>query len=150
MPVELVDQNITKTRPVYLVGQDGLQGAGLDKSVVTWAVANGWRPGGQAPATARDVTDDAARGHPVAKEALERIARLYGIEKEIRGRSPAERREARLARPHFQDLSDSLLPVVEPRGTAIRSRSQRLATGLNAIGAIHRGLNPKTSLARGR
>jgi leucyl aminopeptidase len=42
MPVELVDQNTTKTRPVYLVGQDALQGAGLDKSVVTWAVANGF------------------------------------------------------------------------------------------------------------
>ena len=35
---------------------------------------------------------------PVAKEALERIAQLYGIEKEIRGRSPAERREVRQAR----------------------------------------------------
>jgi hypothetical protein len=35
---------------------------------------------------------------PVAKEALERIAQLYAIEQEIRGRSPAERREARQAR----------------------------------------------------
>jgi transposase len=39
-----------------------------------------------------------AHRSPVAKEALERIARLYGIEKDIRGRSPAERREARQAR----------------------------------------------------
>ncbi len=40
------------------------------------------------------------QGHasPVAKEALERIAQLYGIEKEIRGRSPDERREARQTR----------------------------------------------------
>jgi len=34
----------------------------------------------------------------VAKEALERIAQLYGIEKDVRGRSPAERREVRQAR----------------------------------------------------
>jgi transposase len=43
---------------------------------------------------------DLHQGHasPVAKEALERIGQLYGIEKEIRGRSPAERREIRQAR----------------------------------------------------
>lgn len=43
---------------------------------------------------------DLHQGHasPVAKEALARIGQLYGIEKEIRGRSPAERREARQAR----------------------------------------------------
>jgi transposase len=43
---------------------------------------------------------DLHQGHasPVAKEALERIAQLYGVEKEIRGRSPDERREARQAR----------------------------------------------------
>ncbi len=51
---------------------------------------------------------DLYRAHqsPVAKEALERIARLYGIEKEIRGRSPAERREVRLARS--RPLLDSM------------------------------------------
>jgi transposase len=48
-----------------------------------------------------------AHRSPVAKEALERIAVLYGIEKEIRGRSPAERREARQARS--RPLLDSLL-----------------------------------------
>jgi len=41
-----------------------------------------------------------AHRSPVAKEALERIGQLYGIEKEIRGRSPAERREVRQARSH--------------------------------------------------
>src|SRR3984957_14364720 len=43
---------------------------------------------------------DLHQGHasPVAKEALERIAQLYGIEKEIRGRSPDERREVRQTR----------------------------------------------------
>jgi hypothetical protein len=34
----------------------------------------------------------------IATEAVERIARLYGIEEEIRGRSPGERREVRNAR----------------------------------------------------
>jgi hypothetical protein len=39
-----------------------------------------------------------AHRSPIAKEALERIAQLYGIEQDIRGRSPAERREFRQAR----------------------------------------------------
>jgi transposase len=47
-----------------------------------------------------------AHRSPVAKEALERIGQLYGIEREIRGRSPAERREVRLARS--KPLLDSL------------------------------------------
>jgi transposase len=43
---------------------------------------------------------------PIAKEALERIAALYGIEKEIRGRPPDQRREVRNAQS--QPLLDSL------------------------------------------
>jgi hypothetical protein len=39
-----------------------------------------------------------AHRSPIAKEALERIAQLYGIEQEIRGRSPVERREVRQTR----------------------------------------------------
>jgi transposase len=39
-----------------------------------------------------------AHNSPVAAEALERIGALYAIEKEIRGRSPAERREIRSVR----------------------------------------------------
>ena len=39
-----------------------------------------------------------AHNSPVAAEALERIGALYAIEKEIRGRPPAERREIRTAR----------------------------------------------------
>ena len=39
-----------------------------------------------------------AHGSPVASEALERIAALYGIEKEIRGRPAEERRQIRNAR----------------------------------------------------
>src|SRR6202790_5030482 len=41
---------------------------------------------------------EVAHKSPVATEALERIARLYAIEKEIRGRPPDERREVRNAR----------------------------------------------------
>ena len=39
-----------------------------------------------------------AHRSPIAQEALERIAQLYGIEQEIRGRSPAERKEIRQSR----------------------------------------------------
>ncbi len=39
-----------------------------------------------------------AHASPVAAEAIARIGQLYGIEAEIRGRSPAERREVRQAR----------------------------------------------------
>jgi transposase len=39
-----------------------------------------------------------AHRSPIAKEALDRIAQLYGIEQEIRGRSPAERKDVRQAR----------------------------------------------------
>jgi transposase len=39
-----------------------------------------------------------AHRSPVAKEALDRIGELYGIEKEIRGRPPSERSEIRQAR----------------------------------------------------
>ncbi len=43
---------------------------------------------------------DLHQGHasPVAKEALERIGQLYGIEKEVRGRSPAERKRCPASR----------------------------------------------------
>src|SRR5579862_4439398 len=39
-----------------------------------------------------------AHRSPIAKEALERIGQLYGIEQEIRGRAPAARNEVRQAR----------------------------------------------------
>jgi transposase len=53
---------------------------------------------------------DLYEGHasPIAKEALERIAVLYGIEKEIRGRPPDERQHIRntRARPLLESLHD--------------------------------------------
>jgi len=52
----------------------------------------------------------AAHKSPVAAEALERIGALYAIEKEIRGRSPEERREVRnqQARPLLGSLKQWL------------------------------------------
>jgi hypothetical protein len=52
-----------------------------------------------------------AHKSPVAAEALERIAGLYAIEKEIRGRSPDERREVRNA--HTRPLLESLKQWLE-------------------------------------
>ena len=47
-----------------------------------------------------------ASASPIAAMALERIGRLYGIEAEIRGRPPDERRTVRQARagPELQAL----------------------------------------------
>jgi hypothetical protein len=47
-----------------------------------------------------------AHASPVAAEALARIGQLYGIEKEIRGRSPDERRQVRQSRA--RPLLDSM------------------------------------------
>jgi len=47
-----------------------------------------------------------AHASPVAAEALTRIGQLYGIEKEIRGRSPDERRQVRQSRA--RPLLDSM------------------------------------------
>jgi hypothetical protein len=53
----------------------------------------------------------AAHKSPVAVEAIERIAGLYAIESEIRGRSPEERREIRNLRS--RPLLDSLKQWLE-------------------------------------
>ncbi len=51
-----------------------------------------------------------AQGSAIAEEALQRIATLYQIEKEVRGKSPSERQSIRQARskPTFDDLEDWL------------------------------------------
>ncbi len=51
---------------------------------------------------------DQAQASPLAREALERIAALYAIEDEIRGRPPDERQKVRQARarPLLQSLQD--------------------------------------------
>src|SRR5581483_10713039 len=65
---------------------------------------------------------------PAAKEALERIAQLYAIEKEIRGRSPDERREIRQARS--RPLLDALHPWLKAKMSEV-SRKSELAKAIH-------------------
>ena len=70
----------------------------------------------------------AAQGSAIAEEAIRRIAKLYGVEKEARGRQPEERVAVRqeLAKPVFDDLEAWLhaqLPKISgksPLAQAIR------------------------------
>ena len=57
-------------------------------------------------------------GSPVADEALRRIAALYAVEAEIRGRGPDERRAVRQARSR---------PPVEALGAWLRASGERLS-----------------------
>jgi transposase len=57
-------------------------------------------------------------GSPVAEEALRRIAALYAIEAEIRGRAPVERRAVRQARSK---------PLVEALGAWLGAQKERLS-----------------------
>jgi len=68
---------------------------------------------------------DQAHGSPVAKEAIRRIAELYAIESEIRGRSPDERRAARQARS--QPLLDSMRAWFESRLPELSRKSDTTA-----------------------
>jgi transposase len=72
-----------------------------------------------------------AHRSPVAKEALERIAQLYGIEKEIRGRSPAERREVRMARSR---------PLLESMHAWLKATMAKLSRKSDVAMAIHYAL----------
>jgi len=69
-----------------------------------------------------------AHASPLAAEALERIAALYGIEKEIRGRPPEERKEIRQtrARPLLESLrqwfEENLTKLSRKSDTAIAIR----------------------------
>jgi transposase len=78
-------------------------------------------------------------GHasPVAKEALERIGQLYGIEKEIRGRSPAERRDARLARSR---------PLLEAMHVWLKATMSKLSKKSELAKAIYYALERWTAL----
>ena len=70
-------------------------------------------------------------GSPVEHEALERIARPFAVEADIRGRSPAERREARQRRsaPIQADLKASLeAPLTKISGKSALSGAIRYAT----------------------
>jgi transposase len=72
-----------------------------------------------------------AHRSPVAKEALERIAQLYGIEKDIRGRSPAERREVRRARAK---------PLLESLHAWLKATMAKLSRKSDVAAAIHYAL----------
>ena len=76
---------------------------------------------------------DLHQGHasPVAKEALERIAQLYGIEKEIRGRSPDERQQVRQARSR---------PLLEAMQTWLKATMSKLSRKSELAKAIHYAL----------
>jgi transposase len=71
---------------------------------------------------------DQAHASPIAKEALERIGQLYGIEGEIRGRPPEERRAVRRARA--APLVEALRAWLE---TTVRKLSRKSAVA-SAIG----------------
>ena len=78
-----------------------------------------------------------AHRSPIAKEALERIAQLYGIEKEIRGRSPAERRQARQARSK---------PLLESMHAWLKATFSKLSRKSDVAVAIHYALERWTAL----
>ncbi len=84
-----------------------------------------------------DLTE--AHASPVAKEALERIAALYGIEKEIRGRPPEQRQQIRNSRS--RPLLDSLKAWFEASLTKLSRKSEVTL-------AIHYALGRWTQLLR--
>ena len=83
-----------------------------------------------------------AHASPVAREALVRIGALYGIEEQIRGRPPEQRREvrqdagpatARLSAPVVRsDVVEALAQVGDDGGDSLR------AGALGCAGALHR------------
>lgn len=79
-----------------------------------------------------------AHRSPVAKEALERIGQLYAIEQEIRGRSPAERREVRQARS---------LPLLESMHAWLKATMTKLSRKSDVAVAINYALARWRALA---
>jgi transposase len=80
-----------------------------------------------------------AHRSPIATEAIERIAPLYVIEKEVRGRSPDERREVRNARA--RPLLESMRKWLEISLTKLSRKSETAA-------AIHYALARWDALVR--
>jgi transposase len=80
-----------------------------------------------------------AHASPIAKEALERIAALYGIEKEIRGRPPEQRKQIRTERA---------LPLLESLKTWFEAALQKLSRKSEITQAIHYALGRWTQLIR--
>lgn len=80
-----------------------------------------------------------AHASPIAKEALERIAALYGIEKEIRGRPPDERRQIRNARAR---------PLLDSLQVWMKASLSKLSKKSDVTMAIHYALGRWTPLLR--
>ena len=80
-----------------------------------------------------------AHKSPVAREALERIATLYAIEREIRGRPPSERREVRQARAG---------PLLESFKTWLESCLPRLSRKSDTTAAVKYALGLWEALTR--
>jgi transposase len=80
-----------------------------------------------------------AHRSPIAAEALERIGHLYGIEKEIRGRSPSERREVRNARSR---------PLLESMNIWLKATLAKLSRKSDVALAINYALGRWTALLR--
>lgn len=80
-----------------------------------------------------------AHASPIAKEALERIAALYGIEREIRGRPPDQRRQIRNQRAW---------PLLESLKSWFEASLTKLSRKSEATQAIHYALGRWTQLTR--
>jgi transposase len=80
-----------------------------------------------------------AHRSPIAKEALERIGHIYGIEQEIRGRSPAERKEVRQARSR---------PLLEAMHVWWKSTLAKLSRKSDVAVAIRYALDRWSALLR--
>ncbi len=80
-----------------------------------------------------------AHRSPIAKEALERIAALYGVEQEIRGRSPAERKEVRQARSR---------PLLEAMHAWLKATLTKLSQKSDVAMAIRYALDRWEALLR--
>src|SRR5262249_28540827 len=76
---------------------------------------------------------------PIAKDALDRIAALYAIEKEIRGRPPGQRRNIRHARAR---------PLLESLRNWFKQTLPRLSKKSELTQAIHYALGRWTPLLR--
>lgn len=64
--------------PCLCGGRGCLEAIARGPALAAWAQAEGWRPG-CAAASAKDLADDAAQGHPVALAAMRRAGRALGI-----------------------------------------------------------------------
>jgi glucokinase len=64
--------------PCTCGGRGCLEAIARGPALAAWAQGEGWRPG-QAAATAKDLADDAAQGHPIGVAAMRRAGGALGI-----------------------------------------------------------------------